>query len=113
MCLARSVNRFANHKKAKKRGGPVVEAALKAFHTASQALGLMGMTTEDFHAQVKTKRLAALGLTKEAIESRLDARSEARAQKDWQRADELRNELDEMGLIVMDTPEGVEWRIRL
>ena len=34
-------------------------------------------------------------------------------QKDWATADSIRDELEEKRIIVMDTADGVEWRIRL
>jgi len=38
--LARAINRFGNLKKAQKRGGPVVAAALEAFSLVGKALGM-------------------------------------------------------------------------
>ena len=37
-------------------------------------------------------------------------REEARKRKDWKTADEIREKLREMGIILEDTPEGVKWR---
>lgn len=111
--LARAINRFGNHKKAKKRGGPVVAPALGAFELVKRALGFMAMDTSAFHDEVKDKRLGAMGIARSEVERLLSQRSEARASKDWSRADEIRDQLDGMGIVVMDSPEGVEWRVRL
>jgi len=40
------------------------------------------------------------------IQSLLDARAEARANKDWAKSDEIRDALKEMGIIVKDTAQG-------
>jgi cysteinyl-tRNA synthetase len=111
--LARAVNRFANHKKARKRGGPIAAKALAAFELVAEALGLLGMDPEAFVDEVKDKRLPALGLTREAVEQKLEARAEARAAKDWAKADAIRDELEGAGIQVMDRPDRVDWRIRL
>ena len=111
--LARAVNRFGNHKKAKKRGGPVVAGALAAFDVARQALSLLAMTGEDFQEEVKTKRLGAMGLSREDVHGKLDERAKAREERDWARADALRDELDAMGIVVMDRADGVDWRVNL
>jgi len=37
-------------------------------------------------------------------------RSEARAEKDFVKADALRTELDEIGIVLEDKPEGTQWR---
>ncbi len=111
--LARATNRFANHKKAKKRGGPVVAPALAAFAEVSHALGLMGMTTAAFTDEVKVKRLGALGVSREEVESMLAERVAAREAKDWARADEIRAELEARSIVVMDRPDGSDWKVRL
>jgi len=111
--LVRAVNRFANHKKAKKRGGPVVAGALKALQLVSETLSLLAMDVEDFQEEVKAKRCAAMGLSREEIEAKITARTEARANKDWSASDSLRDELDNAGVVLMDGSDGTTWRIRL
>ncbi|MEJ6949604.1 cysteine--tRNA ligase [Natronospora cellulosivora (SeqCode)] len=39
----------------------------------------------------------------------LDVREEARQKKDWDLADMIRNRLNELGVVVKDTPQGVIW----
>jgi cysteinyl-tRNA synthetase len=111
--LARAVNRFHNHKKAKKRGGPIGRAALAAFGVIEDALGLLRMSGEAFVEEVKDKRLPALGLTRDEVRASLEARARARAEKRWEEADRLRAELEGAGIQVMDRPDGVDWRVRL
>lgn len=111
--LARAVNRFNNHKKAKKRGGPIGKKALAAFEVIEGALGLLQMSGEAFTEEVKDKRLPAIGLTREAVDGKLAARSKAREEKRWDEADTLRKELEDAGIQVMDRPDRVDWRIRL
>jgi cysteinyl-tRNA synthetase len=111
--LARAMNRFAGHKKAAKRGAPVVRPALAALREIQAALGLLTMETAAFHDEVKIKRLGALGLDRSKVEALLAERVQARATKDWARADAIRGELDQLGIVVMDTDGAVQWRVRL
>jgi cysteinyl-tRNA synthetase len=46
----------------------------------------------------------------QAIEQLIEERNEARRLKKWARADELRDELMEMGILLEDTPQGIKWR---
>ena len=46
----------------------------------------------------------------EEIMKLIRKREEARKRKDWKTADEIREKLREMGIILEDTPEGVKWR---
>jgi len=111
--LVRAVNRFANHKKAKKRGGPVVAGALRALELVSSTLGVLNMSVEDYQEEVKLKRCAAMGICRDDVEAKITARTEARASKDWARSDALRDDLDAAGIVLMDGSEATTWRIRI
>ncbi len=111
--LARAVNRFANHKKARKRGGPVVADALVCFRKVHDALGLLGLDVAAFMEEVKEKRLTAMGVSRAEVEQLLEDRLAARTAKDWARADAIRAELDSRNIVVMDKAEGVDWRVRI
>ncbi len=71
------------------------------------------MDTASFQEEVKAKRLSAMGISREDVEAKIAERMTARSEKDWARADALRDELDVMQILVMDTVEGCEWRVRL
>ncbi|NND72378.1 MAG: cysteine--tRNA ligase [Rhodothermales bacterium] len=44
------------------------------------------------------------------IEEMLDRRQRARASRDFALADSIRNEIEEMGVEVMDSPDGAKWK---
>ena len=111
--LVRAVNRFANHKKARKRGGPVVAGALAAFQLVADALGLLSTDVHSFQEEVKTKRCAAMGIELADIEAKVAARAQARATKDWAESDRLRDEREHAGVVLMDGAECTSWRIRV
>ena len=111
--LARAVNRFGAHKKAAKRGGPVVAPALQAFQLVADAIGLMATPTRAFLEEVKTKRLAALGLSRSEVDAAVAERQAHREAKRWADADRIRDELAEKGILVRDAAEGSIWRVKL
>ena len=45
------------------------------------------------------------------VEELLMLRQKARDEKDWIKADEIRDELNSMNITVEDSPEGVKWKI--
>ncbi len=47
-----------------------------------------------------------------AAQALLDAREQARKDKDWAGSDRLRDELLEHGIVIQDTPEGTIWRLK-
>ena len=77
--LARAINRLANHKKSRKRCGPVVAPALEAL-AQLELLGLMKMDGEAFQDEVKAKRLASMGVDRDHVEALIEARAAARLQ---------------------------------
>jgi cysteinyl-tRNA synthetase len=111
--LARAINRFAGHKKAKKRGGPVVAPALEAFALVAEATDLMSTPTQAFIEEVKDKRLAVLGVSREDVERKLHERERLRAEKQWQEADAVRDDLLASGIQIMDGVQGSRWRVRV
>jgi cysteinyl-tRNA synthetase len=48
----------------------------------------------------------------EAVERLVAERTKAREEKNWPRADEIRAELDRLGVQVTDTPSGPTWHLR-
>ena len=52
----------------------------------------------------------AAGLDDQEIEAMLARREEARREKNFRLADEIRDKLKERGIIIEDTPQGTRWR---
>jgi cysteinyl-tRNA synthetase len=47
-----------------------------------------------------------------AVDALIERREQARAERDWATADAIRDELDELGIIIEDTADGVRWHRR-
>lgn len=45
------------------------------------------------------------------VEALIEERNKARAEKNWAKADEIRDRLKEMNIVLKDTPDGVKWSI--
>ena len=46
----------------------------------------------------------------EQVEALIAARQAARAEKNWSEADRIRDTLQEMGIVLEDTPQGIKWK---
>jgi cysteinyl-tRNA synthetase len=77
---------------------------------ASKVLGILEKTPKEFF---ETLSQDVKEIDKENIEKMIMERSEARAGKDWARADAIRDQLKEMGVVLEDAPEGTVWRFEL
>ena len=70
------------------------EEALKRIHELTDVLGILQKDEED-----------AIG---EDIQKLVEERQQARKEKNWARADEIRDYLAEKGYVLKDTPQGVQ-----
>ena len=74
--------------------------------TAGAILGLLQKPAGDWFQGAADEDLKA------KVEALLVQRAEARAAKDWPSADRIRTELDDLGVVVMDGPQGATWRMK-
>jgi cysteinyl-tRNA synthetase len=61
-------------------------------------------------ADVAPELLARQSLTDEAVDDLVAERTLAKKQRDFARADQIRKELDEKGIVIEDTKDGVRWK---
>jgi cysteinyl-tRNA synthetase len=61
-------------------------------------------------ADVAPELLAAQGLTDETIEALVAERTQAKKQRNFARADQIRNELAEKGVVIEDSKDGAHWK---
>ena len=76
--------------------------------TAGSVLGVLPSREMALAEPVEDPRRAEVA---EQVEQLLVARSEARSSKDWGKADEIRDQLNSMGVVVVDTPDGPSWKL--
>jgi cysteinyl-tRNA synthetase len=72
----------------------------------ANTLGILQSSAEDF-----LRNNVSTDVDAEAIEQLIAAREQARADKDWAKADEIRDKLSEMKVVVEDGAMGSGWRI--
>jgi len=53
--------------------------------------------------------LGVAGVEGDAIEALIELRATARNEKDWTKADQIRDGLTAIGIVLEDTPDGVRW----
>jgi len=111
--LVRAINRFGSCKKVKRRGCSLAMPALAALEKSGRVLGIANRKSASWFEEVRRLRLKAQGRTEEEIEAKISARRQARADKDWATSDAIRAELEHIGVVLMDTPKGTSWRMRI
>ncbi len=92
--MVRYINRFAASNGLSKLDA---EYGLKIVKRINSVLGVLKDTTKELPQE---------------IQKLIDEREQARKNKDWKTADEIRNKLLNMGLQIKDTPEGPKWLLK-
>ena len=61
---------------------------------------------------MKNKYVNKLGLDINEVENKIQERTTAKAEKNYEVADKIRSDLDEKGIILNDSKEGTTWDIK-
>ena len=100
----RSLNRLLDEKKLKAIGSR--GAALRAM------CATLGLFDPAYAERKKHRWLAESGINETAIAALIQQRNDARKAKNWQEADQLRQKLSTMGVVLEDTPGGTVWKVK-
>jgi cysteinyl-tRNA synthetase len=74
-------------------------------------LGIMLRPPSEFLLARRDRLCVRRNIDRAAVEARIAERAAARVGKDFKRADEIRAELKDSGVELMDTPAGTTWRV--
>lgn len=93
-----------------RRDETLIDRLIKERSELFQAAGVLGILEakpEDFLGEVG----GSTQVDPEEIEALIKERAKARSEKDWSRADAIRDRLKKMGIALEDGPEGTVWRV--
>ena len=80
--------------------------------TLYNILSIFEEEPEEFINNLKQKYLVKLSISAEEIQNKINERMLAKQNKEYQKADEIRNELDAMGIVLLDSKDGTTWNIK-
>jgi len=79
---------------------------------AGKILGLGTEAPSEFFAQKKARSLGDEGVDETLIEKLVAERLQARKEKDWAKADQVRDRLTAMNIVLEDRSEGTVWKMK-
>ena len=85
--------------------------AADLYATVAEMTSILGINPADAPWATATGGDDLTPVVDRLVSTLLEQRSEARAAKDWGRADAIRDTLTEAGLSITDTPEGARWSL--
>jgi cysteinyl-tRNA synthetase len=110
----RTINRLVATKKFAKK--PDLVAQVKDLHTTitelGSVLGILGSQPAEWLERVRMAGLAGLDISKEEIETLINERLVARQNRNFERGDQIRSELEERGIELLDSREGTSWKLK-
>ena len=104
--LATALGEERKRVQVQKRTGSDFVKGVDVLITLGKVLGLSMVGQQSHRAQVFEPEHHA------RIDELVEARSAARRERNWARADALRAELDALGVLVEDTPAGPKWKLK-
>jgi cysteinyl-tRNA synthetase len=109
----RTLNELISTKKAKKRAAAAAAASLllDGLRDIDAVLNLFGEDPETYLDRHRDKAVARRGLDVAWVEQRISERIAARTAREWARADEIRDEMQARGVVLMDHADGTDWRV--
>jgi cysteinyl-tRNA synthetase len=110
----RAINRLLAEGEA--TANPVLRAVINDGHASllrlGGVLGLFASNPATWLAAQALRRLAASGLDAAAIEALIAERQAARKNRDFARADQIREQLAAQGIELLDSREGTSWKVK-
>ncbi|KAJ8751715.1 hypothetical protein K2173_025886 [Erythroxylum novogranatense] len=106
------INDLLHTRKGKKQTNRVgsIAALEKTVRNALIVLGLMPATYSQVLEQLKEKAMKRAKLTEEQILQKIEERTSARQNKEYEKSDAIRKDLAALGIALMDSPNGTSWR---
>ncbi|XXG47679.1 hypothetical protein AAC387_Pa02g2282 [Persea americana] len=111
----KTINTVLNSLKGKKQKQPLQIQSLVALEKEVKnvltVLGLMSSSTcSEVLEQLKDAALKRACLTEDEVLQQIEERALARKNKEYAKSDEIRKKLSDIGIALMDVPEGTIWR---
>ena len=85
---------------------------LNDLHEVYGVLGLFKQEPKEFINEIRRKYLEKMNIDSDYIENEINRRAEAKKNKDYELADEIRTKLDNQGILLNDTKDGTIWEIK-
>ncbi|RME22907.1 MAG: cysteine--tRNA ligase [Deltaproteobacteria bacterium] len=110
---ARLANDVMDNKQGRAEGmvTSTVQALRQVLERMAGVLGILEKPAAEALERLKQSALRARFLDPAEIDALVEERNRARAEKNWARADEIRDRLKAMGVELMDSRQGTTWKI--
>ncbi|MCB2146186.1 MAG: cysteine--tRNA ligase [Deltaproteobacteria bacterium] len=109
--LVKEANRILDEDKRSPKAKGALVTLMTDLMQMARILGILQRPWHSFFEKRADSQLRNLAISAEAIDLLVAERAAARKNKDWKRADEIRNQLEEIGIILEDKDDGTHWKV--
>ena len=88
-----------------------IQSDIEDIRRTGNILGILLEKPDEYFDKKQTQVLEQKSIDPAMIAKMVEARNAARKAKDWKKADQIRNQLADMDVILEDRPEGTVWKI--
>ena len=108
--LVKEANRMLDEDKKSLKAKGVLVTLMTDLMQMARILGILQQPWHSFFEEQANNQLRNMAISAEAIDELVAERAAARNNKDWKRADEIRNQLEEIGILLEDKDDGTHWK---
>jgi cysteinyl-tRNA synthetase len=109
--LVREANRILDEDEGAMKSKDALFSLSADLMRIGRTLGLLQRSWHVFFEERANSQLQNMVLSVEAIEALVDERAAARQKKDWKRADDIRDQLEAVGILLEDKGDGTHWKV--
>ncbi|MBI4686688.1 MAG: cysteine--tRNA ligase [Nitrospirae bacterium] len=109
--LIRETNKFLDSKPSGDKAKTLLANVKEALKEVGGVLNIFNRTPDEWYRSLM--KIRNIGLSEQDILNKIAQRQEARQKKDWALADNVRKELDALGIILEDKKDSTRWKVRI
>ncbi|MBF0517715.1 MAG: cysteine--tRNA ligase [Nitrospirae bacterium] len=109
--MIRELNRYLDKKPSTPQSKSLIEKTVADIKDCAGVLNILNKSPHQWYQSLLSAHKA--DITESEIEQLILQRRQARGNKDWRLADELRAALDAKGIILEDKDDGTRWKVRV
>ncbi len=107
----KELNRFMDKKPSGEDEVSLIKESERILRELGGVLNLFQRKSIDWYRDLL--KIRKIDISENEIEKLIQERAQARVEKNWQRADEIRNELLKKGIILEDKPDETIWKVKI
>jgi len=109
--LVKDANRMLDEEKRSQESNAALAFLTADLKRIGNILGILQQPWQSFFDERADSQLQTMAISAEAIDALVAERAAARKNKDWNRADEIRNQLEQAGILLEDKGDGTQWKV--